>query len=110
MDLRSQGIDLRTFPWLASLDDRRAEPRYAPAGGEIAARVKDVDSGEDLQADLLDISNTGMRMAIDRGTGLKEGAKCLATLFPHGAEELRLQGVIKRVEQHSAITVIAIIF
>lgn len=90
--------------------DRRAEVRYVPHDGEIAAQIVRCSSGDVHPADLLDISRASVRVAIHAGIDFKLDENCIVTLLPMAGDAMSFSGVVARTEEHSKITVLVIAF
>lgn len=90
--------------------DRRAEVRYVPHDGGMAARIVRCGSGQVHSADLLDISRASARLAIHAGVDFKLDENCIVMLLPTAGDAMAFSGVVARTEEHSKITVLVIAF
>lgn len=90
--------------------DRRAEVRYVPHDGEMAAQIVRSSGGDVHPADLLDISRASVRLAIHAGVDFEPDENCVVTLLPTAGDAMSFSGVVVRTEEHSKITVLVIAF
>ena len=108
--------DLAAFRWalrrqkgLIPVNDRRKEPRYLPIGPMARARVKLTGSAELFDADVIDVSFSGLRVAVHSNLKPEQGTTCKIQLTTDGSQTLLLQGEIRWTEQRSLISVFGVL-
>jgi hypothetical protein len=100
---------LRDLQGLVPAQDRRHEYRYSPAGSLSHALVCLDGSGSFLDADVVDLSASGMRLAIGPGLNCREGDRCTIEIQPQERRLLRLDGEVRWVQSHRLITVFGVL-
>jgi PilZ domain len=73
------------------------------------AVIKLSGSTELIDADVIDVSSSGMRLAVSSVYKPKQGTTCIVQLTPDGCQNLQLQGEIRWMEEHPLITVFGVL-
>lgn len=107
-DLAAFRTALRQQTGLVPAEDRRQEPRYTPVGHLARARVSVGPASPLVDADVVDLSLNGLRLAVAPDVQPKPGTACTIQLTPNGSRILKLQGEIRWVERHALITVFGV--
>ena len=108
-DLAAFRSALRQQIGLVAAQDRRQEPRYTPVGHLARAKVI-LSAAEGLiDADVVDLSLTGLRLAVPPEVNPEAGLSCKIQLTPDGRRILQLQGEIRWVERHPLISVFGVL-
>lgn len=102
-------MDFESVPYLEQADDRRKERRFTPLEGHAHAIIKKPETSESHVADLLDISRVAARLAVFDHTSFKKDDKCIVTWRPLKDHDVKIGGIISRLEIHSRITVVTIL-
>jgi hypothetical protein len=100
---------LRNLDAVVPADDRRRERRFTPTGPLSRATVRLEPGSEPLEADIVDLSPSGMRLAVRAGVQCAEGDHCRITLELSPAQRLQLEGEIRWSQQHPHITVFGVL-
>ena len=109
-DLLAFRIAMSKLESLESSNDRRQEPRYMPSGHLAKARVQlRADEAQLEDADVVDLSPSGLRLAVAPGTNYREGERCLILIGPNASTTWSLDGEIRWVSQHPYITVFGVL-
>ena len=109
-NLASYRRALRQLDGLQPSDQRRAESRFAPTGPLSKARVCISSNGQDpLDADVVDLSPSGMRLAVGPGHACCEGDQCEIELVVDPQQRLALVGEVRWVKHHPYITVFGVL-
>ena len=108
--------ELAAFRWalrrqkgLVPVNDRRKEPRYLPIGPMARARVKLTESAEPIDADVIDVSFSGLRLAVHSNLKPEQGTTCKVQLTTDGSQTLLLEGEIRWTEHHPLISVFGVL-
>jgi PilZ domain len=110
IDLIRYRSALRGLDDLPATVDRRCEKRYAPKGSLSKATVSLMAHPGLLDADVIELSPNGMRLAVAPGIRCKTGDRCLIEIQPTLQTCLKLQAEIRWVEEHPLITVFGVQF
>lgn len=109
-DLFAFRMALRELEGIVPAEDRRREHRYIPSGSLSRARVCLDGQASWLDADVIDLSAHGIRLAVAPGARCRESESCLIELVTNpGRRPLRLGGEIRWVQVHQAITVFGVL-
>jgi hypothetical protein len=108
-DLAAFRTALRLQNGLVPAEDRRQEPRYTPVGPLARAKVVLSASAGPIDADVVDLSLNGLRLAVPPDALPETGLSCGIQLTPDGRRILQLQGEIRWVERHPLITVFGVL-
>jgi len=108
-DLAAFRSALRQQNGLVPAEDRRQEPRYTPVGPLARAKVILAASAAPIDADVVDLSLNGLRLAVTPEAIPEAGISCTIQLTPDGRRTLQLQGEIRWVERHPLITVFGVL-
>ena len=108
-DLAAFRSALRQQNGLVPVENRRQEPRYTPVGSLARARVFLAASAGPVDADVVDLSLNGLRLAVPPEAMPEVGIACGIQLTPDGRRILQLQGQIRWVERHPLITVFGVL-
>lgn len=102
-------IALRELSDALPAEDRRREERYHPTGRLSRAQVLINDGKTKIDADVVDLNPSGMRLAVGAGTNCSEGDRCSIEIRLHLQQLLRLNGEIRWVKHHPYITVFGVL-
>jgi len=108
-DLHAFRMALRQLDGIEPAGDRRSESRFAPSGPLSRARVCLKGEQHWRDADVVDLSANGMRLAVAAGALCREGESCTIAISLSEQRELRLSGDIRWVQPHRAITVFGVL-
>ena len=109
-DLAQYRRALRLLDGLQPSDQRRAESRFSPTGPLSKARVCISSNGHDpLDADVVDLSPSGMRLAVAPGHACCEGDHCRIEVVVDASQRLALEGEVRWVKHHPYITVFGVL-
>ena len=108
-DLIAFRIALRDLHGMTPANDRRREIRYTPTGPLSQAKVHLAAVPQALQADVVDLSPSGMRLAVEPGVHCAEGDLCTIRMALHTARTLELHGQVRWVKHHPFITVFGVL-
>ena len=89
--------------------DRRHEARYAPTGWLARASVRFEQEAETCDADVIDLSPSGIRLALPPGKHFGEGERCQVMISPNASTIWQLDGEIRWVTLHPYITVFGVL-
>ena len=109
-DLAAYRTALRLDPQLIPVEDRRQDPRFTPVGPLAKAKVawaalSDLDQ---IDADVIDLSQNGLRLAVHAGATPVPGMTCRIQLSPDGHRVLQVRGQIRWVKHHPLIIVFGV--
>jgi hypothetical protein len=109
-DLAAYRTALRLDPQLIPVEDRRQDPRFTPVGPLAKAKVawaalSDLDQ---IDADVIDLSQNGLRLAVHAGATPAPGMTCRIQLSPDGQRVLQVRGQVRWVEHHPLIIVFGV--
>lgn len=107
-DLAAFRTALRQQNGLVPAEDRRQEPRYTPVSHLARARVSVGPASPPVDADVVDLSLSGLRLAVPPDVQPEPGMSCTIQLTPDGNRILKLLGEIRWVERHALITVFGV--
>lgn len=107
-DLAAYHMALRQQRGMLPVEDRRREPRYTPVGPLARAQVRLEPTSPLVDADVVDLSLNGLRLAVSPAVKPTPGMSCQIQLTSDGSRMLLLQGEIRWVEQHALITVFGV--
>jgi hypothetical protein len=107
-DLAAFRTALRQQNGLYPAEDRRQDPRYTPVGPLARASVRLGQLSVPVDADVVDLSLNGLRLAVPPQVMPEPGMSCKIQLTPDGTRMLQLQGQIRWVERHALITVFGV--
>ncbi len=109
-DLLEFRFALTKLQTLEVSSDRRKHTRYAPSGWLTTAKVRFASADEQLHdADVVDLSSSGIRLALPPGTSFGEGDRCQIILAPNASTTWVLDGEIRWVTLHPYITVFGVL-
>lgn len=108
-DLIAFRIALRELSDALPAEDRRKENRYHPTGPLSRALVLINDDSTKIDADVVDLAPSGMRLAVGAGTNCSEGDRCTIEIRLHLQRLLNLTGEIRWVKHHPYITVFGVL-
>lgn len=108
-DLIAFRIALRDLHGIQPADDRRQAIRYTPTGALSQARVRIGSANEVLDADVVDLSPNGMRLAVGTGVACKEGDPCTIMLELIAGQRIQLTGEVRWTKHHPFITVFGVL-
>lgn len=107
-DLAAYRMALRQQSGMLPVEDRRREPRYTPVGHLARAKVRLEPTSPPIDADVVDLSVNGLRLAVSPAVKPTPGMPCQIQLTSDGSRMLQLQGEIRWVEQHALISVFGV--
>ena len=109
-DLAAYRAALRLGSHLIPVEDRRQEPRFTPIGPLAKAKVclAAASALDQIDADVIDLSSNGLRLAVHAGATPAIGMTCRIQLCPDGRRILQVRGQIRWVEHHPLIIVIGV--
>lgn len=93
---------------LEPTSDRRSERRYSPLGPLSRARVI-FDNRDPEDADVIDLSYNGLRLAVSTCCRCQQGDRCTVELRPDGTTLLTLDAEVRWVKSHPFITVFGVL-
>ena len=108
-DLIAFRIALRELSDALPAEDRRSGARYHPTGRLSRAQVLINDDSTTIDADVVDLNPSGMRLAVGAGNNCSEGDRCSIEIALHLQQILRLNGEIRWVKHHPYITVFGVL-
>ncbi|MEB3234349.1 MAG: PilZ domain-containing protein [Cyanobacteriota bacterium] len=108
-DLVAFRIALRELTGVLPAEERRKESRYTPTGPLSRAKVSIGQDSTQLDADVVDLSPSGMRLAVGPGVSCSEGDRCTIEITLHLQKSLNLTGEVRWVKHHPYITVFGIL-
>lgn len=108
-DLVAFRIALRELTGVLPAEERRKELRYTPTGPLSRAKVQINDDKLQLEADVVDLSPSGMRLAVGPGIACAEGDRCSIEITLHLQKSLNLNGEVRWVKHHPFITVFGVL-
>jgi hypothetical protein len=82
--------------------------RYAPPPSLPLAEARILPTGPRVRAEILDLSARGVRLAIDGGVVIVQGAPCEVTVHLQNGEAHGLRGRVLWVQNHQMIIVFAV--
>ncbi|MFN9618211.1 MAG: PilZ domain-containing protein [Synechococcaceae cyanobacterium] len=82
--------------------------RYAPPPSLPLAEARILPAGPRVRAEILDLSARGVRVAIDAGVAIAQGAPCEVTVNLQNGEAHGLRGRVLWVQNHQMIIVFAV--
>lgn len=92
-----------------SSSDRRHEIRYAPSESLSKASVQFRLGPGRWDADVIDLSPNGIRLALPPGETFREGERCQILISPNPSTIWALEGEIRWVTLHPYITVFGVL-
>ena len=107
-DLAAFRMALRQQNGVLPAEDRRQEPRYTPVGHLARALVRLGRASSPVDADVVDLSLNGLRLAVPPDERPEPGMSCQIALTPDGSRMLELRGEIRWVERHTLISVFGV--
>ena len=107
-DLAAFRTALRQQNGVLPAEERRQESRFTPVGPLARARVRLGLVSVPVDADVVDLSLNGLRLAVPPQVMPEPGMSCKIQLTPDGTRMLQLQGQIRWVERHALITVFGV--
>lgn len=108
-DLISLRTALRQLEGVIASQDRRHEVRYTPNGPLSKAKVLfALDPLTSLDADVVDLSPHGMRLAVEPGVACESGSYCTIEISLTPAQTLHLDAEVRWVKHHPFITVFGV--
>jgi len=108
-DLVAFRVALRQLDALEPAFDRRRESRFTSTGPLSRAQVSITPDPEVLDADVVDLSASGMRLAVRAGVRCSEGDLCQITVQLSSTRRLQLSGEIRWSKHHPYITVFGVL-
>ena len=108
-DLAAFRSALRQQSGLVPVEDRRQDRRYTPVGPLARAKVILPSDAGPIDADVVDLSEHGLRLAVPPGVNPEPGMSCKIQLTPDGRRILQLQGEIRWMERHPLISVFGVL-
>ncbi|MEB3276246.1 MAG: PilZ domain-containing protein [Cyanobacteriota bacterium] len=109
IDLIAFRIALRELSDALPAEDRRSEARYHPTGRLSRAQVLINGDSTKIDADVVDLNPSGMRLAVGPGTNCSAGDRCSIEIALHLQQLIRLNGEIRWVTHHPYITVFGVL-
>jgi len=108
-DLLEFRIAIAKLDFVDPTCDRRHEKRYAPTGAFEQASVRFSRDTACKQADVIDLSPNGIRLALPPSEKLQEGQRCQIIITPNPSTAWKLEGEIRWVTPHPYITVFGVL-
>lgn len=90
-------------------NDRRFQRRFTPVGPLSRATVRFSGEEPGEEADVVDLSFNGLRLAVSTCCRCQEGDRCTIELSPDGSTVLCLDGEVRWVKSHPFITVFGVL-
>ena len=108
-DLLAFRVALSKLDSLETANERRRDSRYVPSGPLSRAKVKLPCEDQIQDADVVDLSVNGIRLALAAGAQCREGDRCQILIAPHEGTTWTLDGEIRWVTHHPYITVFGVL-
>ncbi|MEB3173386.1 MAG: PilZ domain-containing protein [Cyanobacteriota bacterium] len=108
-DLVAFRVALRDLDSVVPVIDRRRESRFTPTGPLSRARVTLPQVAGELEADVVDLSAHGMRLAVRADVACAEGDHCQIRIDLSPTRQIRLSGEVRWSTHHRHITVFGVL-
>ena len=109
-DLLAFRLALSKLETLEPASERRHHTRYVPSGPLAKAKVQLPMEAAVHDADVVDLSPSGVRLAILPGIPCQEGERCQIHVTPNPTTTWTLEGEIRWVTHHPYVTVFGVLF
>ena len=108
-DLLAFRVALSKLDSLETANERRSDVRYVPSASLSCAKVRLGSEDPIHDADVVDLSVNGIRLALAAGIQCQEGDPCQIIFDPDEGTTWTLDGQIRWVTQHPYITVFGVL-